>query len=807
MDTFWLDLRYAIRALRRTPYVTVAAILSLGLGIGAASAVFSWMDGAVLHPFPAVADEGRLVGIEVGPPNGGMGAFSYQTFKELRAAAHSFSGMAAWRLIRVAARDPRETGTVPLLVTTVSGGYFDVLGVRPNIGRAITNADVEAIAPVAVLGYQYWVDRYGRDSSVLGKTLLLNGQSVTIVGIAPQGFSGVYTGVVPHLYVPLTLHPLLTGVNTLDDRKLRAWLLFARLAPGVSIEAAREDADAAAKRITASYGDRPAPGAIVMFLRVQFLGAALSPLLGAMLGVSLLLLVLACANVAGLLLVRGESRQTEIALRRSLGASAWRVVRVTLIESAVLAIAGSIVGVAATFFARGVLLAFIPRGAYPVQLDLPIGWRVLGAMLAGAVVVTLVCGLVPALVALRVGASRALREGARMLSRGHSRARAVMVSSQLALCLLALVVTGMFVRGLQSAAAVDVGFSNPGDVLLVDTDFGAARLTGDRATAALEVLLRRLRALPGAQSVSVASMVPLGFGGRRAVEMRIEGYAPRPTEDMTAERAHVGPAYAASMRIRIVRGRDVREGDRAGALPVALVNEAFVKRFFPGGDAIGRRVDPGRGWATIVGVLHDGKYDRLDEPLHPVVYVPTLQWFVPAMTIHVRAIRDPRALAEPVRRVLTSVNVDLPAVQARTLAEHISASTFVPRTGTIVVGAFAVLALVLSAVGLYAALATIVALRRREIAIRIALGARGSVVAGRVVRHGLALAGAGVVAGGLIAVPGAFMLRASVSSVASGDPVIGVAAALVLLLVAAVASWIPAWRAARVDPAVALRIE
>ena len=371
MHSLWLDLRYPARALRRAPAVTIAAALSVGLGIGAAAAVFSWMDGAVLHPFPAVADEGRLVGLEVGPPNGGMGAWSYQTFKELRDATHSFTGMAAWRIIRVATREPGEVGSSPLLATTMSGEYFDVLGVRPIVGRAIMSDDVRTVAPVVMLGAQYWVDRYHGDALVIGKTLLLNGQPVTVVGIAPPHFAGVYTGVVPHLYVPLTLQPRLSGVNTLDDRTLRSWLVFARLAPGVSIDAANEDADATAKRITASYGDRPAPGAVVMYLRVQFLGSTLSPLFTAMFAVSGLLVLLASANVASLLLVRGDARRREVALRRAIGASGWRIVRLTLIESALLAVAGSAIGVAVAYLARGMLYAFIPRGTFRSRSTFP----------------------------------------------------------------------------------------------------------------------------------------------------------------------------------------------------------------------------------------------------------------------------------------------------------------------------------------------------------------------------------------------------------------------------------------------------
>jgi predicted permease len=805
METLWQDLRHAARGLWRSPSVALAAVLSIGIGVGAASAVFSWMDALVLRPFPAAADQGRLVGLEVGPPNGGMGAWSYQTFKELRGGTRSFTGLAAWRIIRVSAREQGETGSVPLLATTVSGAYFDVLGVKPSRGRLINDADVETSAPVAVIGHQYWTDRYRGDPAVIGRTLLLNGQAVTVVGIAPPRFSGVYTGVVPHFYVPLTLQPRLSGVNTLDDRKLRTWLLFARLAPGVSIDAAREDADVVAKRISAGYGDRPATGATVMYLRVQFLGATLSPLLVALLAVSGLLVALASANVASLLLVRADARRTEVALRRAVGASSWRVVRAALLESALLAVAGGAAGVGTTYLARGAMYSFVPRGAFPISLPIPIGWRVLAATFAAVVVVAVVCGIAPAFASVRVAARGALGAAGRGTTAGRTRLRSAIVGGQLSLCVLSLVIAGMFVRGLGTAAAIDVGFSDPSRVLLVDTDFGAAKFADTSGIAALRTLLTRLRALPGVQAVTVASMVPLGFGGRRVIEMKIEGYAPTPSENMSAERAHVGSDYAKTMKIAIVRGRDFVDDDRAGSLPVAVVNEAFVTRFFHGDNPLGRRVDAGRGWATIVGVLHDGKYDRLDEPLHPLIYVPTAQWYLPGMTIHVRAALDPRALVEPVRRALLAVNVDLPALQPRTLAEHISASTFVPRTGTIVVGAFASLSLLLSVVGLYGVLTFSVAMHAREMAIRLALGARGRSIAWSVAARALAITGGGIAAGGVLSVLAGGLLRSRISSVAAPDPVTGLVAAVVLLVAAAIAAWVPARHAARVDPAAALR--
>jgi len=806
MHSLWLDLRHASRALLRAPAVTLAAALSIGLATGAATSVFSWLDGLVLHPFPAVPDQSRLVGIEVGPPNGGMGAWSYQTFRELRdACATLFDGVAAWRIIRVSAREAGETAPTPLLATTVSGRYFEVLRIRPAAGRLIGDADVDGASHVAVLGFEFWTSRYQRDAGVIGRTLLLNGVAVQVVGVAPPAFAGVYTGVMPHLYVPLTLQPQISGVNTLDDRKLRSWLMFARLKPGTTIDQIRPAADAAALRISTSYGDRPATGAVADDLRVEFLGRTLSPLFTAMLWIAIVLGVLASANVAGLLLVKADARRAEIALRRALGATRWRIARAVLIESALIASIGAVIGVGAAEFTRGVLYSLVPRGVFALTLPVPIGWRVLAWALAVAVVVTIVAGVTPALTTMGSATHGSLTLGARGAAGGRRTLRSAIVSGQLALCVLALVIAGMFVRGARSAAGVDVGFSDPAHVMLVDTDFGAARLNGADGVAALDRLLTRLRALPGVSSATVASMVPLGFGGRRIVEVRVEGYAPAAGENMSAERAHVGSDYATTMRIAIVSGRDLQDGDRAGTQPVAMVNQAFVARFFQGRDPIGRRVDAGNGLTTIVGVLHDGKYDRLDEPLHPVIYVPTEQWFLPGMTIHVRTATDPVPFADAVRRELAAIHPDLAALQPRTLAEHISASTFVPRTGATVIGSFALMALALSIVGLYGALAFAVALRRREIAIRVALGAARRSVAWAVARHAMGVTLAGAAGGVVLTLVGAPILRRIVSGLGPSDMSIALATAAALGVVTIVAAWGPARRALRVDPVTALR--
>lgn len=805
MSALWFDLRLAMRALRRAPSLTAVAILSIGLGIGAATTVYSWMDGLVLHPFPAVPDQNRLVGMEVDGASGGMGAWSYQSFKELRDGLSTVTGVAAFSVARASVRVPGEEGSNPLLAATVSGRFFDVLRVAPIIGRPITDADERSAAPVAVLGYQYWQERFNGSANVLGQTLLLNAQPFTVVGVAPPRFSGVYTGVVPHMYVPITTQPLVMGVDRLSDRKLRSWLLFARLAPGASIGDAKREANALALRLSKGYGDRPPTGADVMFLRIQFLGKTLSPLFASMLAVTVLLMLVASANVAGLLLVRADARSGEMALRLALGGSRARLLRTAIAESIVLATGGAMVGLAAAYLLRGGMYTFVPRGVFPISLPIVIGWRVFGNALGAAVFVAVASALAPGISSLRLQPQQTMRASARSLVSAASRLRSGIVMGQLGFCVLLLVLCGMFVRGLRSAAGVDVGFIDPQHVLLVDTDLRAARVTDSTGPVFLDQLLTRIRAIPGVKTASAASMVPLGFGGRRIVEMKVEGYGPRADEDMGAERVQVAGDYPATMNIRVVQGRPINDEDRATTMRVAMVNEAFAKRFFAGTNPLGRRVDAGNGFATIVGVLHDGKYDRLDEGLHPVIYVPYSQFFAPGTTLHVRTTGNPIQLAEPVRKALLASNVDLAALQPRTLAEHISASTFTPRTGATVLAAFAVLALLLSSVGLYAMLSYSVSLRSRELAVRAALGAGRPRAMWTVGRSALGLAGGGLALGGALSLVGAPLLRSQVTSVGAPDLTVEGLTILALLVVSAVAALVPARRATKLDPAVVLR--
>src|SRR5215208_129860 len=476
MSHLLLDLRHAARALRRSPVVVTIAVLSIGLGVGANAAVFSWMDNLVLRPFPGIPDPDRLVGLEVAAPDGDGWPLSYPTYREWRDGSRAFSGVAAWTVSRVSARDEHEKGSLPLVATSVSEGYFDVLGVKAAIGRTLTPADEREVAPVAVLSHAYWTRRYAGDRGVLGRTLFLNGQPVSIVGVAAPRFVGTYVGVVPDLFVPVTLQPRLTGVaaaTAFEDRGSRWVQAVARLAPGVPRERAQAELDALARRLSAAAGDRPVTGALVVDARRQFLGGIVFPLFAAMLAVTALLLLVACANVVSLLLVRADGRRHEVAVRVALGASRTDIVRLAAAESVLLAAAGSALGVLIALLSRSVLYALIPVGTFPITLPIELNARALLFALLVAVVVAAACTVGPALAGSRTPPAGSLKGASRAVAPAASRVRSTLVAGQLAFSLLCLVTAGLFMRGLRAASAVELGFSDPDRVLLVGTDLSA----------------------------------------------------------------------------------------------------------------------------------------------------------------------------------------------------------------------------------------------------------------------------------------------------------------------------------------------
>jgi len=804
-DTFRIDARHTLRGLRRSPVFVGITVLSIGAGIGVNTAVFSWLDNLVLRPFPALTRPDRIVGLETVSPGGVESPVPYPVIREWRREARTLSAIAAWSITRVAGRGEGDANAAPLVAMPVSGEYFEVLGVGASLGRTVMASDERERTPVVVLGDGFWRRQYDGDLRVLGRTLFLNGLPFTIVGVTAPRFTGTYLGVVPDVFVPLTLQPSLVGQNLLDDRRARVMQAVARLAPGVTRAESQRELDAVARRLSHEAGDRPVTGALVKDIRMRYLGGLVFPILAATLIVTAMLLLIASANVASLLLVRATARAPETAVRIALGATQPRVVSAVLTETAFLALAGTVIGIVLAYAARGTLASLFPTGAFAITLAIELNTRVLLFALGTAGVVTVLSSWLPASRALRSAPALTLRDTGHSGGRSGTRMRSSVVALQLGLSLLSVVTAALFVRALQRSASVDIGFADPTHVLLVGTDLSAARLDDTAAATAFRQLLTRTRALPGVVSASASTVVPLGLGGVRTIDLKVDGFTPSTDESMSAVRFLVGSDYARTMGIQVLSGQDLTDADRAGSTPTALVNETLARRFWPNTSALGGRIDAGRGWATVVGVVADGKYGSLMESPQLAVYLPLEQWAQRAITLHVRTSGDPLALTEPVRDVLTGVHADLPALQPRTLATHIEGATFIPRVGVRVLGAFAAAALALAGFGLYGALTIALTMRSRELAIRTALGASAAGILRSVGRQVGWITMTGVMLGTGLAVVATRALQMRMPDVGPIDPATYLGAVGVLLVAVTVAACLPARRALSVDPVTVLR--
>jgi predicted permease len=765
----------------------------------------------VLNPTPLVRDADRLVAVNTARPDGtGIEAdpFSYQTYLDWRAAARSFDGLIAHNLIRLNLRLGDEAQGRPVWGEIVSSNYFDVAGVPAALGRTLNSDDERGAARLAVLSDGLWRSRFAGDPSVVGRRVLLNGADVTVVGVAPRGFHGILASYDIALWVPVTLQPVLQNGNSrLVDRKNRFLQGTARLKPGVTLAQADAEMRTLALNVSEAHGDAPITSAAVRLMRERFSGVGFYPLFSGLLGVTVLVFLIACANAANLMLARASSRQKEIAVRLALGASRWRVVRQLLTESAVLSLLGGVAGLLFAFWAKDFLLVFIPPTPLPYVLGVTMHWRVVAYAFLVTMAAVLLFGLTPALRASRQEPGEVLKSEGRGASSTHSSLRGALVVVQVAFSVVALVCAGLFLRSLQRAEKIEPGFADPSHLLLVGTDLNAAGLKPEEGKATADRLLERVRALPGVTAASYSTMVPLGFGGHAYDETKVEGYVPAQDEDTSNESVIVGDGYFETMGIPVLQGRAITAEDRAASQRVAVINEIFARRYFPGQDPLGKRVDQGQGWATVVGVAKDGKYQRLDESPAPLVYYPLHQWYAPSFTLHMRTTGRPRQLIETLRGTFAATNTDLPFLDARTMTDHMGAATFRQFFGASMLSIFGSLALMLVALGLYGVLSYTVAQRTRELAIRMALGASARDVLRLVVRQGLMMTGVGLAVGTALALVVGRLLQSQLLGASDADPLTFVVIPAMLIAVSLLACLVPARRATKVDPMVALRYE
>ncbi|HKC25625.1 MAG TPA: ABC transporter permease [Thermoanaerobaculia bacterium] len=832
MDGFLQDLRLAGRTMRRNPGFAFIVVLTLGLGIGANAAIFSLMDQVLLRALP-VQDPARLV--LVSGPGARSGRTSSHTddvvplsqpmLAALRRETRVFEAMAGFYLTSLNVGVGRDTAQAEAEIVT--GDYFRVLGVRPAVGRVLGASDDATPGghPVVVLSHAYWMRRFGGDPSIVGTPVHVNGQPMTVVGVAARGFLGSEVGRSADLFAPAAMKAAVTpGWNGLGEWHVYWLHAIARLAPGFTRESALPQVNVVyaralvedAQRLTSKskdFRERFLAKKLVLLpggsgtsgLRRQFS----TPLI-VLMGMVGLVLLIACANVANLLLARSAARQRDIAVRLAIGAGRGHLVRQLLVESAVLGLLGAAAGIGFASVTSKLLLRAVPLSGAPA-LSSAVDARVTLFALGAGLVTTLLFGLAPALSSTRPSLSLALRAGAgNRVAGSPARFRRGLVVAQVALSLLLLIGAGLFVRSLKNLLALDPGFVTE-RVLTFTVDPALSGMDTARGGAFFVRLRESIAHLPGVSSVSMAR-IGLLTGDDSSSTVKIEGYEAREQEDMNPNVNQVGTGFFETLGMRLVSGRELDDRDSASARNVAVVNEAFARSFFKGESTIGRRFGWGRAEkgfdVEIVGVVRDGKEIGLRSETHRLVYTPLAQAELPGRaTYYVRAVGPPAALASSLRHAVAQADPGVPVTDMKTMESQVDESLFTERLVAGLSAAFGLLATLLAAVGLYGVTSWSVAQRTQEIGLRMALGAQRRNVLSLILGEVGMLTGLGIAAGLPAALVLAYLVRSQLFGVSSADPLTILASTATLALVTLLAGFLPARRAMRVEPLVALRYE
>lgn len=834
------DLKFALRSLRNSPGFAVVVVLILALGIGANTAIFSLFHQILLRPLP-VPEPDRLVNLSAPGPKPGRGSggiagsgddvFSYPMFRDLQRVQRAFTGIAALQPFKAnLAYQNQLTDGVGFLV---SGSYFAVLGLRPALGRLIGPTDDDKVgeAGVAVLSYSYWQSRFAASPNVLNEVIFINGQPLTIVGVAPRGFEGTALGVRPQVFAPITMKEVVyqasyAAVPGFDSHRDFYWVnLFARLKPGISIDRARVLINAPYRAILNDV-EAPqlgmSPQTMVRFRAKEIVlepGAQgrsmirepMSTPFMLLLGVTVLVLLIACANIANLLLARTAARTGEIALRVSLGATPWTILAQLLTESCLLAACSGILGVAFAYWTLHLIELFLPA-QYAEALSLSIDGAALLFAIALTLGAALLFGLFPALRSTRVDLLSKLKAQSGPLAggRGGARIRASLIASQTVMAMMLLVSAGLLIQSLANVGRVDLGLKVDSLVTFsISPELNG--YTPERSQRLFARLEDELAATPGAIGVT-ASSTPILTGQGSGSTVSVQGVAN--TGDGLSSVANfnkIGAGYFRTLGIPLIAGREFSRRDAAGAGKVAIVNQQFVKKFNLGTDAVGKWMssDGNDPFDTqIVGVVQDTKYDKVKDETPPQFFLPYRQdSALGALSFYVRAAMTPEHVLSLATKAVARLDPNLPIEDPKSMARQVEDNVFLDRLVSVLCTAFATLATLLAAVGLYGMLAYAVAQRTKEIGVRMALGAQRRAVAWPIVRNALWLTGIGVAIGGVTAVALGKVIRGILFGVEPDDPIAIVGAALFLLAVASIAAWIPAWRASRIDPMIALRTE
>ncbi|HUA96696.1 MAG TPA: ABC transporter permease [Terracidiphilus sp.] len=811
--SFLQDLKYGLRTLGKNPGFALLVILTVALGIGANTTIFSWINATLLNPVPGLTNPNEVVSLTLSKPGENPFLFTYPDVQAMRDGQQSFTGIAACTFASISLTGKGKP--VRLSAMVASANYFDVLGVRPFLGRGFLPAEDEKPggAPVAVISYRLWQTHFAADPNIVGRTVELNQRPYSIVGVTPAAFQGSQTGVRTDIWVPIMMEAQFNPAGDLLHDHHYFWLLaFGRLKPGVSLSQAQEEMTRRMKREVEKYPEEHKGHTSVTVyplwrnpFGLNFFMATLLPLL---MCIASLVLLLACANVANLMLVRSVGRRHEIAIRISLGANRWRLVRQLLIESLVLSLAGGAVALLFTQWTQGALMAFLPvTQDIPLSLHVETDRTVLFATLCISVLTGVIFGILPALRASGIAPAEVVKEEAGSLSGGLGKARLAsgLVVAQISLSLLLLICAGLLIRSFRSAQNIDPGF-NPHHVLIASYDLFPAGYTEATGTEFHRQILAKLGTLPGIQSVALSDRVPLTFAGA-STAVKPEGYVSPPNESTETQVAIVTPNYLHTMQIPLVKGRDFAAQDTKESQPVAIVSEAFANHYWPGQEAVGKKLnsDLTHLWYTVVGVARDCKETGLNENPMPFLYLPVSQIYRPQMIINARTAGDPLASARIVENAVHELNPGVLIFNETTVESMDQFSSFGQRVAGTFVGAFGLLALVLAAIGIYGVIAFTTRQRTHEIGIRFALGATSRDVLRLVMGQGLRMTLAGIGLGLALSYLLTRFLKSLLLGVTNTDALTFSAVTLLLCAVALFACYIPARWAARVEPMIALR--
>ncbi|MGA9055820.1 MAG: ABC transporter permease [Terriglobia bacterium] len=821
MVTLLQDLKYGLRMLARNPGFTAVAVLTLALGIGANAAIFSVVNGLFLRGLQ-VQDPGALVTLGfTHKKDVGLSLVSYPDFEDIQRQANRWVDLFAYRF----GVDGLNAGDRAdhILTNYVTGDYFTALGTKPALGRLILPSEgkVPGADPVIVLAYSCWKTRFGGDPSVIGKAVRIDGYPVTIVGVAQKGFRGALSEVDIQAYLPLNMTSIEGFGGFLTDRSARALFALGRLRPGVTLQQARASMNVIATRLSQQYPNTDLGAAIWVLPQKE---AALNPLakpgeyqqvltaVGLFLALAILVLFLACFNVANVLLVRATTREHEMAVRAALGAPGHRLMRQLLTESSLLALFGCVAGIVAGSWGSSLLRSIHFTASLPISLDFSFDWRVFAYAVGVATLAGFMVGVVPALRASRVSPGNALHEGGRSVAGGRHHLRNILVVAQVAGSIVLLIVAGLFTRSLQRAQRMDLGF-NPARVLNLTMDPHEAGFNEAQGREFYKNLLLRVQALPGVQSASLAFSFPTGqFTDFDAVY--VEGHFPRPGEaPPTIAVNPVSPGYFTTMQIPILSGRAFLDSDTAAAPGVAVINQSMAHQLWPDEDALGRRFrmngESGR-LVEVVGIARDSKYLDLFAKATPYIYLPLAQYYISSETLQIRTEAEPESVIRSVEEQVHSLAPGLPVFGVETMEQALNGGFtgfYSFRLAAYLAAALGILGLILAIVGVYGVISYSMSQRTHEIGIRMALGAPRRDIWRTVLGQGLGILALGGVIGILAALGLTRAMASFLYGVNAHDPLTYLAVTFLISAVTLLACYIPARRATKIDPMEALRYE